>query len=345
MLTLRTRGKSKIYYIRGHVSLGGKSVEVKEVSTGTSDRDAAAQVKADLETRLRNRLLFGPAADLAAHTIADAFESYLTKPKPPCAADMIRVGKMNSAIGNHCLSEYREAWQSFRLTHLAGHALAGQDRYRSVLQAAINEHRERHELEKIKIKAIPFSNERVRWLTCEDRDRLLACYAPHVQPIGTMLAFHGPRVQDALQIQWGLQGVDMARDAIRISHEKTAKIQWVPMHPRVRAVLEPIWLGRGRPTSGHVFLNMHGQPYQDTRKAKTPGGNPLKKAHATALKRAGIADFTVHDWRHHWASHCVMAGIDLITIMHMGGWKSLRMVQRYATVGVEHMRDAINRLQ
>ena len=39
-----------------------------------------------------------------------------------------------------------------------------------------------------------------------------------------------------------------------------------------------------------------------------------------------------------------MAGIDLITIMHMGGWKSLRMVQRYAAVGVEHMREAIAKL-
>jgi len=39
-----------------------------------------------------------------------------------------------------------------------------------------------------------------------------------------------------------------------------------------------------------------------------------------------------------------MAGIDLITIMQMGGWKSLRMVERYASVGLDHMRAAINKL-
>lgn len=39
-----------------------------------------------------------------------------------------------------------------------------------------------------------------------------------------------------------------------------------------------------------------------------------------------------------------MAGIDLIAIMRMGGWKSLRMVQQYASVGVEHMRASINKL-
>src|SRR3546814_21051349 len=94
------------------------------------------------------------------------------------------------------------------------------------------------------------------------------------------------------------------------------------MHPRVMDVLRPIWEKRGQPTKGHVFLNRLGKPYSDTRKAKIPGGNPIKNQHATACKRAGIEDFTVHDWRHHWASHCVMAGIDLITIMNMGGWKS-----------------------
>lgn len=50
------------------------------------------------------------------------------------------------------------------------------------------------------------------------------------------------------------------------------------------------------------------------------------------------------EWRHHWASHCVMAGIDLITIMNMGGWKSLRMVQRYSSVSVDYMRESINKL-
>lgn len=196
----------------------------------------------------------------------------------------------------------------------------------------------------IKIKAIPFDNERVRFLTKEDRDRLIGSYVAHVQPVITMLAFHGPRVQTALQIQWGVNGVDMEREAIRLNQSKNAVIQSVPMHWRVKDVPLPIGEDRGKPTKAHGFLNKHGQPFQDTRLAAIPGGNPLKRAHATALARAEIEDFTVHDWRHHWASHCVMAGIDLITIMHMGGWKALRMVQRYASVGLDHMRAAVAKL-
>ncbi|RKE45892.1 MULTISPECIES: site-specific integrase [unclassified Sphingomonas] len=344
MLSIRPRGKNGILYIRGQVSLGDKRIDVKEFSSGTCDADAASHLMAEYETKLRHQLLFGPAAAVAQGIMADAFDSYLSKAKSPCASDVLRVGKLNGLIGDLTLREPKQAWEHFRRAYLTGHDPAGQDRYRAVFQAAVNVHHEMHDLSPIKIKAIPFDNERVRFLTKEERDRLIGSYTPHVRPIITMLAFHGPRVQTALQIQWGANGVDMAREAIRLNHIKTAVIQSVPMHRRVRDVLGPIWEDRGRPTKGHVFLNKHGQPYQDTRLAPIPGGNPLKRAHATALGRAEIEDFTVHDWRHHWASHCVMAGIDLITIMHMGGWKSLRMVQRYASVGVEHMREAINKL-
>lgn len=132
--------------------------------------------------------------------------------------------------------------------------------------------------------------------------------------------------------------------SIRLNQTKNAVIQSVPMHVRARQALLPIGEKRGRLMKGHVFFNRFGEPYQDTRLSPIPGGNPLKNQHKTACKRAGIDDFTMHDWRHHWTSHCVMAGIDLITTMHMGGWKSLRMVQRYASADTDHMREAINRL-
>jgi integrase len=344
MLSIRTRGKNGIYYIRGSVSLGDKRLDVKEFSSGTSDADAASHLMAEYETKLRHQLMFGPAAIVAQGTVADAFDSYLSKARPPCAADVLRIGKLNGLIGDLALREPKQAWEQFRRAYLTGHDPAGQDRYRAVFQAAVNVHHELHDLPPIKIKAIPFDNERVRFLNKGDRDRLIDAYAPHTQPIITLLAFHGPRVQTALQMPWGVNGVDMQQEAIRLNHTKNAVIQSVPMHPRVKTMLLPLWEAGGRPTKGHVFLNKHGQPYQDTRIAKVPGGNPLKSVHRTACKRADIEDFTVHDWRHHWASHCVMAGIDLITIMHMGGWKSLRMVQRYASVGVEHMREAINKL-
>ena len=40
-----------------------------------------------------------------------------------------------------------------------------------------------------------------------------------------------------------------------------------------------------------------------------------------------------------------MSGIDLETIKRMGGWKSLRMVERYAAVSTEHMEHAIEKIK
>jgi integrase len=345
MLTIRRRGRAGNWYVRGSVTLGERSIDVSEFSTGTSDEDAARHLMSERERGLREELMFGPRVVAARAVIADAFDAYLSKPKRPNSSDILRVGVMNERIGDMALSDPRAAWRAFQDAFLAGHAPAGQDRYRSLLQACINVWQERHDLQPIKIKAIPFNNERIRFLSHAERDRLIGLYVAHVQPIATMFAFQGPRTQEALQLQWGAGGVDLERGTIFFSRTKTGNPRTVALHQRVEALLRPLWEKRGRPDEGHVFLNRLGQPYTDTRDLAVQGGNPLKRAHTTACARAGVADFTVHDWRHHWASHCVMAGIDLITIMRMGGWKSLRMVQRYAAVDTTHMHQAVSKLR
>ena len=58
---------------------------------------------------------------------------------------------------------------------------------------------------------------------------------------------------------------------------KQGKPLATPMHPKVELALRDLWEKRGRPKSGHVFLNRLGKPYADTRNYKIQGGNPLKK--------------------------------------------------------------------
>jgi len=76
-----------------------------------------------------------------------------------------------------------------------------------------------------------------------------------------------------LQLRWGANGVDMERQSIRFYHSKNAMTQSVPMHRRVREALLPIWEKKGKPVTGHVFLNRLGEPYKDTRLGPIPGGN------------------------------------------------------------------------
>jgi len=39
-----------------------------------------------------------------------------------------------------------------------------------------------------------------------------------------------------------------------------------------------------------------------------------------------------------------MAGVDLLSVQKLGGWRTLSMVQRYAHLAPDHLRAAVERL-
>lgn len=67
---------------------------------------------------------------------------------------------------------------------------------------------------------------------------------------------------------------------------------------------------------------------------KLDGGGQIKTAFKAAYRRAGIIDLTPHGCRHTWATWHDAANRDLVGLMHLGGWRSEKMVLRYA-----HMND------
>jgi hypothetical protein len=58
MLTIRRRGSAGKWYIRGYVSLGERTIDVAEFSTGTTDKDAAHHLMAERERELREQLTY-----------------------------------------------------------------------------------------------------------------------------------------------------------------------------------------------------------------------------------------------------------------------------------------------
>ncbi|KGA24946.1 integrase [Pectobacterium brasiliense] len=58
-----------------------------------------------------------------------------------------------------------------------------------------------------------------------------------------------------------------------------------------------------------------------------------------ALRISGIADFRFHDLRHTWASWHVQNGTPLMTLKELGGWEKLEMVNKYAHLSTEHLRQ------
>ncbi len=59
-----------------------------------------------------------------------------------------------------------------------------------------------------------------------------------------------------------------------------------------------------------------------------------------ASRAVGLRDFRFHDLRHHGATMALNAGFTAPIVMALGGWKSERMMRRYAAVTDETLRRA-----
>lgn len=342
MLHIRKQ-KGGFYHVRGTVRVGTETRIIKEHSTGCRERGAAEAYKAKLERDIQAELLHGVEGRARAVTFADAGKMYLDRPGGLHRNDIWRIGQLNDVIGDFAVADLPEAWRLFRSRRCAGLAPATVDRFRATLQAAVNHAAREIGMAVPRLPRVKFRNTRARYLTIDEQDALIGAYVTYVQPIATVLCFQGCRTQEALQLHW--RNVDFRLRTLRFDRTKSGEPRVVNMHQRVFAALTKIHAQRAAPQpDDHVFLNRLGRPYADTRDYKLPGGNPIAKTHKTACRHAGIVDFRVHDWRHHWASWCVMNGVDLPTLQRWGGWRSLRMIERYATLSAEHLSDAMDKL-
>jgi integrase len=340
---LHVRKRGEVWYARGVVRVGSQAIEVAEYSTGCRTRSDAEAQAAAREASIRADLLAGPEGKARKQTVADAILAYLQRPGGVPAYDVDRLADLNERIGDRPISDVAGAWHRWLVTRGAEMAPGTAARWRAILQAALGHWAKAHGVQSPRLPTVKQKHEeRIVFLSLEQTKCLLSSYTPSARPVALVLAYQGMRTQEALRLEW--RNVDWGRNELRIPGErtKTGRGRTVPMHPQVRETLEAIWLQLGRPQDGPVFLSARGEPYQDTR---GKGGNPIKRAHATACKRAGISGFRVHDWRHSWAANMVMAGVDLPTLMRLGGWRTMAMVARYASVTTEHMAEAIARLK
>ena len=61
----------------------------------------------------------------------------------------------------------------------------------------------------------------------------------------------------------------------------------------------------------------------------------------TAVRRAGVEDFTFHDLRHTFASRLVMKGVSLKAVQELLGHTDIKMTMRYAHLAEKTMVDAV----
>ena len=61
-------------------------------------------------------------------------------------------------------------------------------------------------------------------------------------------------------------------------------------------------------------------------------------------RRAGLKGVCIHSLRHTFASHLVMAGVDLATVQKLMGYRDIKTTLRYAHLAPDHLKSAVTRL-
>jgi len=123
----------------------------------------------------------------------------------------------------------------------------------------------------------------------------------------------------------------MKHGFIRLDVTKNGERRDIPINNDLKAVLQGITRRLDIP---YVFFDSTtGKPFQD-----------VKRSFHTACRKAGITDLHFHDLRHTFASHLVMAGVDITTVSKLLGHKSLTMTLRYSHLAPNHLQNAVNML-
>ena len=179
------------------------------------------------------------------------------------------------------------------------------------------------------VRLLPEPKRRVRWLTREEADRLLAELPEHLEAMARFSLATGLRQRNVADLEWSQ--VDLGRRSAWI-HPDQAKAR--------RAIAVPL--------NAEAMLVLRRQEGKHPRCVFVYRGRPIRqvntKAWKAALKRAGIENFRWHDLRHTWASWHIQAGTPMNVLQELGGWETVEMVRKYAHLGCDHLAEHAERI-
>ena len=373
--------KHKGLYKRGQtwwMSYAGPDGKIRRESARTADfRDAGVKL-----TQRKNEVLAGrdplAAQRIKPHTFKELKERYLEwcehqKSYPSKKKFMKHLEKI---FGNIPLKAFNtmvvEKWQGEKLKV---NKPATVNRHLEVLKHSF---KKAHEWEMVdeetvkrvrRVKLIPENNRRLRYLSKEECQGLIkACdenkRLNHLQPIVILALNTGMRKEEMLSLEWE-KHVDLRHGFILLDKTKNGERRQIPINQTLREALQGIVR---RLDSPYLFVDSQGRRFGDVRNAfttalkkveiercdgckherqrtelKTPGNCPL--CGEEMRRYGGIRDFRFHDLRHTFASHLVMAGVDLMTIKELLGHKTLTMTLRYAHLAPAHAAKAVRILE
>ncbi|MGC8499842.1 MAG: tyrosine-type recombinase/integrase [Leptospirillia bacterium] len=172
-----------------------------------------------------------------------------------------------------------------------------------------------------------YDNSLVRYLDKGQETRLFNALPVHLHPVVTVALYTGCRQGELLKLEW--RDINFDQKMFLNRDTKAGNSRWTPINSLVQGVLVKLAEKDHEPTD-KVFAVGHCKS--------------LSRSFAVAVRKAGLAPFRFHDLRHTFASRLAMNGANDRTLQTLGGWKTPRMLLRYAHLGPSHLQEAVEEL-
>jgi len=259
--------------------------------------------------------------------------------------DSQRLKALSAHFGNGWLDEITARDVDSYLVGLigAGRAKATANRYRAMLSALFKHAMRDGHVTGNPVREVPQfkeNNQRMAYLTDAEEHALHDALPPVYRPHFTVSLHTGLRWSEQMGLTW--RDVDLMTGFVTVPRSKHGEARRVPVNSTVRTVLVDLATRRQRPHDPResVFAPRPTQAFF------FPGAVERARAALADAKQdtTRLDGYVWHSNRHTFASRLAMAGVDLLTLKELGGWKTLSMVQRYAHLRPGHLQAAVERL-
>ncbi|MFQ5788345.1 MAG: site-specific integrase, partial [Thermodesulfobacteriota bacterium] len=179
------------------------------------------------------------------------------------------------------------------------------------------------------------NNERDRWLSDDEENKLLKNSPDWLRDIIGFALNTGLRQDELLSLEWSR--VNLFRKTILIQKTKNGRPKTVPLNQNATDVIvrkseEKV----RRLKNDFVFVSIHG--------TKIDRHN-LRRAFNNAVRKAEIEDFKFHDLRHCFCTKLAQRGVDMYKIAKLAGHEDIRLTQRYSHHCPDSLRGGVEILE
>ncbi len=340
----RTASDGNITY-RARVRLKGYPVESASFARVTDAKEWAKQT----EIEIRDGRYF-KKAEAKKHSVTEMIDRYMDTLRARSSKRAVHVQpyldwwkaqigvRLLSDVTRPMLIEQRDKLLS-KGRHVEKRTASTANRYMTALSTAftmaMNEWEWVSEHPMQKIAKLPEPRGRVRFLSDEEREKLLkACEEVDRERLYLLVVLAlstGARHGELRNLRW--ENVDFTRRVIVLHDTKNKERRVLPLaHHALDLITE---CHRNRNAATQLVFPMQGAP----QKPWSSRYNWLQ-----ALEKAELTDFRFHDLRHSAASYLAMNGASLAEIAEVLGHKTLAMVKRYAHLSEAHTASVVERM-